>query len=67
MKLGHYKKKYIKPTNNEEWDEIQVKGTENIVNKVIKENFPILKEVPVNVEETYRIPNRIKKEILYYT
>lgn len=33
-----------------------VKGPENIFNKFIEENFPNLKEMPIKVQEAYRIP-----------
>jgi len=43
----------------EEEKETQVKGTENIFNKSIEENFPNLKKkVLIKVEEPYRTPNR---------
>ena len=33
----------------------QLKGPENIFNKIIEENFPnIKKEMPINVQEVYR-------------
>jgi hypothetical protein len=36
----------------------QLKGTGNIFNKIIEENFPNLKkEVPKNIQEAYRTPN----------
>jgi hypothetical protein len=34
----------------------QLKGTANIFNKIIEENFPYLKkEMPMNIQEAYRI------------
>ena len=43
----------------EEWEELQVKGTENILNKIIEENFPNLKmDIPMKVQKAYRTPNR---------
>lgn len=48
----------------EEGMEIQVKGIDNIFNKIIEENFPNLKkEVPVKVQEAYRTLNRLNQEI----
>lgn len=42
----------------EEGEEAQVKGTENIFDKIMEENFPTLKkETPVKVHKTYRTPN----------
>jgi hypothetical protein len=37
----------------------QLIGLVNIFNKIIEENFSILKkEVAINIQEAYRIPNR---------
>jgi hypothetical protein len=37
----------------------QLKGPENIFNKIIEENIPNLKkEMAINVQEAYRTPNR---------
>jgi hypothetical protein len=37
----------------------QLKGPENIFNKIIEENFPNLKkEMPINIQEVYTTPNR---------
>ena len=42
----------------EEGEESQLKGPENIFNKIIEENFPNLKEeMVINVQEAYRTPN----------
>ncbi|KAL6038257.1 hypothetical protein STEG23_034930, partial [Scotinomys teguina] len=44
----------------EEGEEYQLKGTGNIFNKVIEENFYNLKkEIPMKIQEAYRIPNRL--------
>ena len=44
----------------EEGEEIQLKGRENIFNRIIKENFPNLqKDMPMKVQEAYRTPNRL--------
>jgi chromosome segregation ATPase len=38
----------------------QLKGPANIFNKIIEENFPNKKkEMPMNIQETYRTPNRL--------
>ena len=43
-----------------EGKEIQRKGTENIVNKIIEENFPNLKkDMPMKVQEAYRTPYKL--------
>jgi hypothetical protein len=42
----------------EESEDSQFKGTVNIFNKIIEENFPNLKkEMPMNIQESYRTPN----------
>ncbi|KAL6084097.1 hypothetical protein STEG23_018682 [Scotinomys teguina] len=44
----------------EEGEEYKLKGTENIFNKIIEENFPNLKkEPPIKIQETYRTANRL--------
>ena len=43
----------------EEGEDSQLKGTVNIFNKIIEENFPNLKkETPMNIQEAYRTPSR---------
>jgi hypothetical protein len=38
--------------------EIQIKGTDNLFNRIIAENFPNLeKERVIQVQEAYRTPN----------
>ncbi|ERE67250.1 LINE-1 type transposase domain-containing protein 1 [Cricetulus griseus] len=45
----------------EEGEETVFKGTENIFNKIIEENFPNLqKDMPMKVQEAYRTPNRLE-------
>jgi hypothetical protein len=40
--------------------DFQLKGTVNIFNKIIEENFPNLKkEMLMNIQEAYRSPNRL--------
>jgi hypothetical protein len=44
----------------EEGEEVQAKGTHNIFNKIITENFPNLeKTIPIQVQEASRTPNRL--------
>ena len=48
--MGHHKKS--KPKNNRDRRRrTQMKGTENIFNKLIEENFPNLKEMTIKVQE----------------
>ena len=43
----------------EEDEDSQIKGLENIFNKIIEENFPNLKKnMPINIQESYRTPIR---------
>jgi hypothetical protein len=46
-------------------EDFQLTGPANIFNKIIEENFPnIKKEMPMNIQEAYRTPNRLdQKEI----
>ena len=44
-------------------DDFQLKGPVNIVNKIIEENFPILKkEMPMNIQEAQRTPNSLDQK-----
>ena len=46
-----------------ESEDSQFKGTVNIFNKIIEENFHNLKkEMPMNIQETYRTPNRLDQK-----
>ena len=46
----------------EEGEKLQLKGPENIFNKII-ENFPNLKkDIPMKVQEAYRTPNRLDQK-----
>jgi hypothetical protein len=46
-----------------ESEDSQLKGSVNIFNKIIEENFPHLKkEMPINIQETYRSPNRLEQK-----
>ena len=43
----------------EENKDSQLKGPENVFNKIIEENFPNLKkEMAIKVQEAYRTPNK---------
>jgi hypothetical protein len=43
----------------EESEDSQCKGSINIFNKIIENNFPNLKkEMPMNIQEAYRTPKR---------
>ena len=47
----------------EESEDSQLKGSVNIFNKIIEENFPNLKkEMPMNIQEAYRTPNRLDQK-----
>jgi uncharacterized coiled-coil protein SlyX len=47
----------------DETEDFQLKGPANIFNNVIEENFPNLKkDMPMNIEEAYRIPNRLDQK-----
>jgi hypothetical protein len=47
----------------EKKEDFQLKGPANIFNKIIKENLPNLKkEMPMNIQEAYRIPNRLDQK-----
>ena len=47
----------------EENKDSQLKGPENVFNKIIEENFPNLKkEMDIKVQEAYRTPNRMEQE-----
>ncbi|KAL6073377.1 hypothetical protein STEG23_013708 [Scotinomys teguina] len=54
------KRSNIRITGIQEGEEYQLKGTENIFNKIIEENFPNLKKEPLmKIQEAYRTPNRL--------
>jgi len=41
-------------------EDSQLKGPVNIFNKIVEENFPYLKkEMPINIQEAYRTPDRL--------
>jgi archaeosine-15-forming tRNA-guanine transglycosylase len=47
----------------DENEDFQLKGPENIFNKITEENFPYLKkEMPMNIQEAYRTPSRLDQK-----
>ena len=47
----------------EESKDAQLKGPVNIFNNITEENFPNLKkEMPINIQEAYRTPNRLDQK-----
>jgi hypothetical protein len=47
----------------EEREDFQLKGSVNIFNKIIEENFPNLKKkMPMNIQEAYRTPNTLDQK-----
>ena len=57
------KKPNLRIIGVEEGEELQIKGPENIFNKIIEENFPNLKnDIPMRVQEAYRTPNRLDQK-----
>jgi hypothetical protein len=47
----------------EESKDSQLKGSVNIFNKIIEENFPNLKkEMPMSIQEAYKTPNRLDQK-----
>ena len=58
-KTRHHEKSKSLIIGIEEGEETQAKGTENIFNKIIGENFPGLrKRCFLNMQKAYRIPHR---------
>ena len=61
--LGHNGKINIRIIGIEESEDSQVKIPVNISNIIIEEKFPnIKKEMPVNIQEAYRTPNRLDQK-----
>jgi hypothetical protein len=53
------KRPNLRITQVDENKDSQLKGTENVINKIIEENLPNLKkEITIKVQETYRTPNK---------
>ena len=47
----------------DESEDFQLIGPEIIFKKIIEENFPNLKkEMPINIKEAYRTPNRLDQK-----
>jgi hypothetical protein len=46
----------------DENEDFQLKGPVNIFNKIIKENSNLKKEMPMNIQEAYRPPNRLDQK-----
>ena len=47
----------------DESEDSQFKGPVNIFNKIIKQNFPILKkEMPMSIQEAYSTPKRLDQK-----
>ena len=47
----------------DENEDFQIKGPANIFNKIIDKNFSNLKkEMPMNIQEAYRTPNRLDQK-----
>jgi hypothetical protein len=48
----------------DENEDFQLKGPANIFKKIIEKNFPNLKkQIPMNIQEDYRTPNRLDQKI----
>ena len=57
------KRKKLRIIGVEEGKELQLKGPENIFNKIIEENFLNLKkDIPMKIQEAYRTPNRLDQK-----
>ena len=56
------KRPSLKIIEIEERKEIQVKDTENIINKITEENFPNLDEMSIKIQEAYRASNRLDQK-----
>ena len=58
------KRPNIRITEIEEGNEAQIKDSDNIFNKILKENFPNLKgETPTKVQETCKTPNDLNQKM----
>jgi hypothetical protein len=57
------KRMNLRITGIEEEEDSQIQGQESIFNKIIEENFLNLKkDIPINVQEAYRTPNRLDQK-----
>jgi hypothetical protein len=53
------KRPNLRITEIEENKDSQLKGSENVFNKIIEDNFPNLKkEIAMKLQEAYRTPNK---------
>ena len=53
----------LRITEIEEGEEYQLRGTINIFDKIVEENFPTLKnEMTMSIKEAYRTPNRVNQK-----
>jgi hypothetical protein len=58
------KRPNLRIIDTEESKDSQLKGSVNIFNQTIEENFPNPnKEVLINIQEAYRMPNRLDQKI----
>ena len=61
--MGHHEKKPSLRIIGIEGEELQLKGTENLFNKVIEENFSNLKRnMLMKVQEAYRTPKTLDQK-----
>ena len=59
------KRRNLRIIGVEDGKELQLKGSENMFNKIIEENFSNLKkDIPMKVQEAYRAPNRLDQKNL---
>jgi hypothetical protein len=62
-KRSEYKDANQSTVGIEEIKNFQLKGSENILNKIIEENFHNLKKgISKNIQEVYRTPNRLDEK-----
>ena len=61
------KRQNLKIIGIEESEDSQLKGPENIFNKIIEENFTSLKkEMAIKVQEAFRTPNILDKKRKFF-
>ena len=61
--MGHYEKNpNLRLIAREGAEETEVKGTENIFNKIVEENFLTLKEISIKLQEVYRTLNKLDQK-----
>jgi hypothetical protein len=57
------KRPHLRIIGIDEKEDFQLKWPANIFNKIIEVNFPKLKkELPMNIQEAYRTPNRLDQK-----